>query len=125
MEYRQVQIPLQGTVPSGTTTTSRPWIKQRIPLYRRRTLALVAAGGCVTSGQGPTDDGRVPGQVTLEADDVQLLVLFAEGLTTAGIARRMNLNERTVRRRLSRLCERLGVSTPIEAVVLAVRHGVI
>jgi DNA-binding NarL/FixJ family response regulator len=37
----------------------------------------------------------------------------------------MALNERTVRRRLSRLCERLGVATPMQAVVWAVRHGVI
>jgi DNA-binding CsgD family transcriptional regulator len=63
--------------------------------------------------------------LTLECDDVRLLALTAEGLSPAGIGRRMELNERTIRRRLGRLCERLGVSTPVQAVVWAVRHGVI
>ena len=47
------------------------------------------------------------------------------GGVCAGLARWMGVNERTIRRRLNRICERLHVSTPVQAVVWAVRHGVI
>jgi DNA-binding NarL/FixJ family response regulator len=58
----------------------------------------------------------------LDADDLRLLRLLARGLSTDAIARQMYLSDRTVRRRTRAICERLDVSTPIEAVVWAVRH---
>ena len=61
----------------------------------------------------------------LEPHDVALLGLLADGLVTAAVARRMNASERTVRRRMRAVCQRLGVSTPIEAVVWAVRRGLL
>jgi DNA-binding NarL/FixJ family response regulator len=60
---------------------------------------------------------------TLDADDLRLLQLVADGHTAAGTAARLDVSERTVRRRLRDVCDRLGVHSPIEAVVLAVRHG--
>ena len=58
-------------------------------------------------------------------DDALLLSLLADGLMIAAVARRMNLSERTVRRRLRSLCDRLGVETPVQVVVWAVRIGMV
>ncbi|MFD1824136.1 MULTISPECIES: LuxR C-terminal-related transcriptional regulator [Mumia] len=61
----------------------------------------------------------------LDHDDLTLLALVAQGLTVEAVGRRMLLSERTVRRRLRTVCSALDVSTPIEAVVWAVRRDLI
>ena len=61
----------------------------------------------------------------LSRDDLELLRLLAGGLSLESVSRRMEISERTVRRRLRALCDRLGVDTPIEAIVWAVRRGMI
>jgi DNA-binding NarL/FixJ family response regulator len=58
-------------------------------------------------------------------DEVALVRLLAEGLTLDAIARRLALSERTVRRRIRALCDRFGVETPVQVVVLAARCGVV
>ena len=58
-------------------------------------------------------------------EDVRILVLVAEGMTTDVIARRVGLSERTVRRRLRTVADDLGVDSSIEVVVHAVRRGII
>lgn len=50
---------------------------------------------------------------------------MAAGVPVASIGRRLGISERTVRRRLQALCARIGVASPIEAVVWAVRKDVI
>jgi DNA-binding NarL/FixJ family response regulator len=60
--------------------------------------------------------------VPLDADDLRLLRLLSQGLPLEAVARQMYLSDRTVRRRTRAICERLQVSTPIEAVVWAVRR---
>lgn len=69
--------------------------------------------------------GRTDVSGPLEQDDLALLALVAKGLTVEAVGRRMLLSERTVRRRLRTVCSALGVSTPIEAVVWAVRRDLI
>ena len=61
----------------------------------------------------------------LAEDDTKLLSLVADGLVLDAIARRLNLSERTVRRRIRALCDRIGVDTPVQAVVWAVRVGIL
>jgi DNA-binding NarL/FixJ family response regulator len=62
---------------------------------------------------------------TLAPEDVELLRLLAAGLAVDAVARRMNLSDRTVRRRTRSICNRLGVTSPIQAVVWAARRGLV
>ena len=68
---------------------------------------------------------RAVEDVAADADDVRLLALLADGLVLYAIARRLDFSERTVRRRIRSLCDRMGVDTPMQAIVRAVRAGVL
>ena len=59
----------------------------------------------------------------LTGEEAELLRLLARGLPLAAVARRLVTSERTVRRRIRTICDRLGVGTPIEAVVWAAQRG--
>jgi DNA-binding NarL/FixJ family response regulator len=61
----------------------------------------------------------------LTDDDLELLRLLAEGLALDAVARRLQLSDRTVRRRTRAICDRLGVTAPIQAVVWAARRGLL
>lgn len=62
---------------------------------------------------------------SLVESDVELLRLVAAGLTLETVGRRLDRSERTVRRRLRALCDELEVDSPVQAVVWAVRAGLI
>ena len=59
----------------------------------------------------------------LTRQDVELLRLLAGGLPLEAVARRVNASERTVRRRVRAICDRLGFSSTIQAVAWAARQG--
>ncbi len=61
----------------------------------------------------------------LEDEELQVLEDLAAGRTLNTIAQRHHLSERSVRRRVRHACEVLEVDTGIEAVVKAVRLGLI
>jgi DNA-binding NarL/FixJ family response regulator len=61
----------------------------------------------------------------LSRQDVELLRLLAGGLPLDAVAGRMGKSERTVRRRVRGICDQLGLGTPIQAVALAARRGLI
>lgn len=63
--------------------------------------------------------------VRLTGQEVELLHLLAGGLPLDAVARRLHTSERTVRRRMRAICDRLGCSSSIEAVVWAARRGLI
>ncbi|MEV0393348.1 helix-turn-helix transcriptional regulator [Polymorphospora rubra] len=62
---------------------------------------------------------------TLTDDELAILALLADGRLTASVAVELHLSERSVRHRVRVICERLDVGTPIEAVVWAVRRGLV
>lgn len=78
-------------------------------------MTVVASGRSTAAA-----DGWVPA-----ADDVVILRLLSQGLTTDAIARRSGVSERTIRRRLRTIADEIGVDSTIEAVVHAVRSGLI
>lgn len=57
--------------------------------------------------------------------DLDILANLARGHTVEAVARWRGVSERTVRRRLRHVADGLGVGSTIEAVVLAVRRGLI
>jgi DNA-binding NarL/FixJ family response regulator len=61
----------------------------------------------------------------LDPDDVRLLALLAEGLPPAVVARRLEMSERTLRRRIRAICDRLDVPSAITAVVWAAKRGLL
>lgn len=67
----------------------------------------------------------VDGGVRLDPAEVEVLQMIATGATAASVARALDTSERTVRRRMRSACEQFGVETPIEAVVQAVREGLL
>jgi DNA-binding NarL/FixJ family response regulator len=95
------------------------------PLEKPRRLSWSAAD---VSGSGLSESGRARkarSATGISSSEAEVIRLFSQGLTVAAIAYRLDISERTVRRRMSNACARLGVSTSIEAVVVAVRSGII
>jgi DNA-binding NarL/FixJ family response regulator len=68
---------------------------------------------------------REVGRREISHSDLQLLRLLATGLPIEAVARRLDLSERTVRRRTRATCDRLGFSTAVEAIVWAARRGLV
>jgi len=92
-------------------------------------LLAVACGGTVAPPSAvatllrrrPTD--AVLSQ--LRGVDVELWRLIAEGHETVVIARRLCVSERTAKRMVARLLQRLGVANRVQAAALAGRCGVL
>jgi DNA-binding NarL/FixJ family response regulator len=73
-------------------------------------------------GLTPTPVAERP---SLTRDDIEVLTLLAEGLPLSTIGRRLHLSERSIRRRLRLICDRLGCRSSIQAVVWAARRGLV
>ncbi|MFE0802179.1 LuxR C-terminal-related transcriptional regulator [Streptomyces sp. NPDC058812] len=58
-------------------------------------------------------------------DHLRILQLVSQGCTMSQVARRMEMSDRTLRRKIRSICDRMDVETPIEAVVWAVRRRII
>jgi DNA-binding NarL/FixJ family response regulator len=91
--------------------------------------SLAEAGRDDTGGDAdPGDVSRRHGDGEdrlLTEEELAILRLAAEGLPLYSVARHVGMSPRTVRRRLRNLCDRLGVTHPVQAIVWAVRRGLI
>lgn len=73
----------------------------------------------------PTERRPQPADTHLLRDEVRLLSLLATGLPVESVARRLHVCPRTVRRRCRGVCDKIGVSSVIEAVAWAARRRLI
>ncbi len=74
--------------------------------------------------QTPPPKSR-PARVTLSPRETEILELLALGLSNADIALRLFLSEGTIRNYMSALFSKLGVSDRTQAVVVALREGLV
>jgi len=86
------------------------------PAVARKVLTNVA--------QSPLPPSQPP-KVALTAREAEILELLALGLSNTEIAQRLFLSEGTVRNYLSALFAKLGVSDRTQAVVAALRDGLV
>ncbi|NLD44512.1 MAG: response regulator transcription factor [Chloroflexi bacterium] len=75
------------------------------------------------SQSAPASPGGV--EIALTDREREVLALLAQGLTNADIAARLYLSEGTVRNYTSALFGKLGVSDRTQAVVVALRYGLV
>ncbi len=71
----------------------------------------------------PTHASRDPRELT--ARELEVLTLLADGLSTEGIEQALFVSRHTVRNHVQRIMAKLGAHSRLEAVTLAVRHGLI
>lgn len=67
----------------------------------------------------------MPDGAALDEQERELIGMLADGIVLDAISRRLNISERTVRRRVRALCDRIGVDNPVQVVVWAARVGVL
>ena len=65
-----------------------------------------------------------PRPIQLEAHEQRALDCIARGMTLATAAHHLDISDRTLRRRLRRICARLNVATTTQAVVWATKGSV-
>ncbi len=61
----------------------------------------------------------------LTSREIEILQALAEGLDSEGIARKLNIALRTERNHMSNILTKLGVHSQLQALVFALRFGVV
>jgi two-component system, NarL family, nitrate/nitrite response regulator NarL len=80
--------------------------------------------GAALRKESPVVRSSAPGE-KLTAREIQVLGLVAEGLPNKLIADRLNISEHTVKFHINASMTRLGAQSRTEAVVRAVRKGLL
>lgn len=99
-----------------------------MPAGRRRHSPSAATPSAGVSDVARADQAAAAGanaDGSLSAEDLYVLRLLAEGVAVDAVARRLGLSERTVRRRVRGVCDRLQVQAPVQAIVWAARRGLL
>jgi DNA-binding CsgD family transcriptional regulator len=68
---------------------------------------------------------RAPRPLHLTRRELEVLSLLCEGLPNKLISRRLNISAATVKCHISRILDELGVSSRLQAVVVAARFGLL
>lgn len=72
---------------------------------------------------GPATLAQPREDASLTDEEVRVLAVLGSGATSDATARRLDVSPRTVRRRVRRVCERVGVATTVQVVAWAARRG--
>ncbi len=83
------------------------------------------AGKLLNSVAQNTTRHEPPADITLSEREQEVLQLMTEGLSNADIAARLFLSEGTVRNYTSSIFNKLNVSDRTQAVILALRYGLV
>lgn len=70
-------------------------------------------------------DPAKPLPYRLTPTDLRLLAMLADGLTQQQTARRLNVCDKTLRRRLARIYQAIGAHTAAHAVAITIRAGLL
>lgn len=88
-------------------------------LHPTATAALARSFSAMQGGNRPA------GEPALTQRQREIIELLVQGLQNKQIARRLGIGVETVKTHISRILERLGVSSRTEAVVVALRDGLV
>jgi PAS domain S-box-containing protein len=73
----------------------------------------------------PRDGGPTPDDADLSGRELEVLRNLASGASTGDIAYRLSISPRTVRNHVQHVMSKLNVHSRLEAVALALRHGLL
>lgn len=74
----------------------------------------------------PSTETELVGEVPeLTARELQILQMLADGCSPAEVAERLFISPKTVRNHLTNVYDKLGVGSRSQAIVVALRHGLI
>lgn len=105
---------------AGRSALGRRWPMHQVEVPEPE--AMPAGPGLAVVQRGDALDETIP---LVTAEELTILALMAEGLTLDSVAVRVTMSPRTLSRRLRCVCDRLGVSHPIQAIVWAAHQGLI
>ena len=88
-----------------------------------RERGRTAAAGSWAEPPDPPDDDKVPIELTRREREV--LALLAAGASNKAIARTLGISTHTAKFHVAALTEKLGASSRLEAVAIAVRSGLV
>jgi DNA-binding NarL/FixJ family response regulator len=88
-------------------------------------LDPAVAGKVLSSISEPRQSPLKKSSIQLSDREMEVLQLMARGLVNADIARELYLSEGTVRNYTSAIFTKLGVNDRTQAVIAALRHGLV